>query len=253
MNAGTMGEPVNPWIMETGSLVIWSMVLVICTVLAVRSGRLSLVALCLIGGTTSFWQEFFGDWGAYLAWNPHFARLPFWGEMPYTTPVKPLFIPFSWGYWFALTIPLFTALIRWLGRKLPRISTTLLSFAIVLPLYSLYEISAEGTAVGNGWWTYDLILGPTVITSKGMMPIIFPICLGTWAAGFVAYLLHRDANGFWWHDRLFGVRKHPPGVRREFMRAVAFTVLFQISFVVVNILPPIVGRLMFGGSNALVP
>src|SRR3546814_4005169 len=100
MQNGQMGETVNPWMMETGSIIFWSALLALGILWTVRTRRLPLVLLCLIGATSSFWQEFFGDWGVYLDWNPDFDRLPFWGEMAYTTPVKPLFIPFSWGWWF---------------------------------------------------------------------------------------------------------------------------------------------------------
>ncbi len=252
-NNGPMGDPVNPWMMETGSIIFWCAILAVTAILAVRSGRLPLVLLCLIGATTSFWQEFFGDWGAYVAWNPHFDRLPFWGTMAYTTPVKPLFIPFSWGWWFAVSIPLLVALVGWVGRKLPTVSTNLLSFLIAFPLFLAYQLYVEGSSVANGWWTYDAVVGPALTSEKGQLPIIFPALLGVWAAGFVALLVPRDAQGLCWHERAFGVDAGAPTVKRETGRAIAFILLFQISFFVVNIAPAIIGRLVFGGPSALVP
>ncbi len=248
-----MAEPVNPWIMETGSILFWCALLAIGVIAAIWQRRLPLLLLCLIGATSSFWQEFFGDWGAYVAWNPGFERLPFWGEMAYTTPVKPLFIPFSWGWWFALTIPLLVSLVEWLNQKAPRFSTTQWAFLIAFPLFLAYQLYVEGSSVANGWWTYDTVIGPALTSERGQLPIVFPVLLGLWAAGFVALLVPRDDQGLRWHERRLGVPSSPPGASRELKRLVAFILLFQVSFFVINIAPAIIGRLLFGGPSLLVP
>src|SRR5690606_3483231 len=185
------GERVNTWMMETGSFYIWGILALATLVLSLKNRRIPLMGLCLIAGTSAFWQEFFGDWGAYLAWNPAFARLPFWGEMAYTTPVKPLFMPFSWGWWFSISIPLLVSLVAFLGRKFPKISMTIWSFSIASPLFFAYQLYVEGSSVANGWWTYDVVVGPALSSEKGNLPIIFPILIGLWAGLFVA-MLARD-------------------------------------------------------------
>lgn len=248
-----MNPPLNPWMMESGSIIFWCVILVVTVALALRTKRLSLVLLCLIGGTTTFWQEFFGDWGAYVAWNPHFERLPFWGEMAYTTPVKPLFIPFSWGWWFAASIPPLVGLVGWIGRKLPSVSTTLLSFLIAFPLFLAYQLYVEGSSVANSWWTYDVVIGPAISSENGQLPVVFPVLLGLWAAGLVALLVPRDDEGLRWHERKLGVGRHAPGVKREFARAWTFVLLFQVTTFAVNIGPAMLGRALFGGPSLLVP
>jgi hypothetical protein len=209
--------------------------------------------LLLIAASSSFWQEFFGDWGAYVAWNPKFARLPVWGDMAFTTPVKPLFIPFSWGWWFAISITPLTMIVAWAGRKWPSLSSSLLAFLIAFPLFCAYQISVEGSSVANGWWTYDAIIGPAIEGERGKLPLIFPILLGAWAAIFVAMIARKDEAGLWWHERKMGVAAHAPGWRKEFARLWAFVVLFQITFFVINIAPAIIGRLIAGGPSLLVP
>ena len=59
--ARAMGEPVNPWMMETGSFYLWGALFALALILTLRHGRLPLFALMLIAGTSGFWQEFFGD------------------------------------------------------------------------------------------------------------------------------------------------------------------------------------------------
>jgi hypothetical protein len=248
-----MPAPVNPWMMETGSLIFWPVIFFACALWMLRTKRIPLMMLVLIAATSSFWQEFFGDWGAYVAWNPHFARLPFWGDMPFTTPVKPLFIPFSWGWWFAVSITPLVVLVAWAGKRWPNLSSTVLAFLIAFPLYCAYQSSVEGSAVAQGWWTYDSVIGPAIQSEKGNLPLLFPVLLGVWATGFVALLARKDEAGLWWHERKMGVAAKAPGLSRELARLWAFIILFQVTFLLVNTLPAIVGRLIVGGPSLLVP
>jgi len=253
MSAPAMGPPVNPGIMQTGSIWLWAGLLALTVIWTVKDKRLPLFGLVLIAATSSFWQEFFGDWGAYVAWNPAFDRLPFWGEMPFTTPVKPLFIPFSWGWWFAISIPLLVLVVRWLRRKFPAAPMALLAMLAAFPLFFMYQINVEGSSVANGWWTYDMVLGPALESEKGRLPLIFPLLIGLWAAWFVALLTPRDEQGFMPHEVRAKVPAQRPGWRRELTRVRSMIVLFQITFFLLNIAPPIIGRLFFGGPSLLVP
>ncbi len=251
--ASPMGAPVNPWMMETGSLWIWAALVLLTAIWTLKDKRLPLFGLVLIAATSGFWQEFFGDWGAYVAWNPAFARLPLWGEMAFTTPVKPLFIPFSWGWWFAVSIPLLVVLVRWLHAKFPGVSILTLAMLTAFPLFLAYQIQVEGSSVANGWWTYDTVIGPALESPKGRLPLIFPLLLGLWAGWFVAQLAKRDSGGLMPHEAKRGIASQPVGWRREVSRAWWMIVLFQVSFFIVNIAPPIIGRLLFGGPSLLVP
>jgi hypothetical protein len=140
-----------------------------------------------------------------------------------------------------------------LGRKLPAISTNWLSLLIAFPLFLTYQLYVEGSSVANGWWTYDVVIGPALESDKGRLPIIFPALLGLWVAYFVAKLARRDADGFWPHEHSMGVPAKPAGWRRELARAVAMIVLFQVSFFIFNIGSAMLGRAVFGGPSALVP
>jgi hypothetical protein len=251
--ASSMGEPINPWMMETGSIWIWTALVVLTAIWTLKDGKLPLFGLVLIAATSSFWQEFFGDWGAYVAWNPAFARLPLWGEMPFTTPVKPLFVPFSWGWWFAVSIPLLVLLVRWLHGRFANVSVLTLAMVTAFPLFLAYQIQVEGSSVANGWWTYDAVIGPALESPKGRLPLIFPLLIGLWAGWFVSLLARRDGEGFMPHEVKRGIASRPAGWRRELARVWGMVVLFQITFFLFNIAPPIVGRLLFGGPSLLVP
>tara|TARA_R110000824_G_scaffold13280_5_gene57879 strand:+ start:16803 stop:17579 length:777 start_codon:yes stop_codon:yes gene_type:complete len=251
--AQTMGQPVNPWMMETGSFWIWGLLLALTLVWTMKNGRVPLFGLVLIAATSGFWQEFFGDWGAYVAWNPAFVRLPLWGEMAYTTPVKPLFIPFSWGWWFAISIPLLTSLVLWLKRKFPARSVRLLAMLTAFPLFLAYQIYVEGSSVANGWWTYDSVVGPALQSENGSLPLIFPLLIGLWAGWFVGILADRTADGLMPHEKRAGVASKPAGWRREWTRLWSMVVIFQVTFFIANIGPAMIGRALFGGPSLLVP
>jgi len=53
--------------METGSFWIWDVLMALTLVRSVKDKRLPLFGLMQIAATSGFWQEFFGDWGAYVA------------------------------------------------------------------------------------------------------------------------------------------------------------------------------------------
>src|SRR3546814_15883131 len=94
--------------------------------------------------------------------------------MAYTTPVKPLFIPFSWGWWFAVSIPLLVSLVGRLSRKLPSMSTTLLSFLIAFPLFVLYQLYFDASSVPNGCCPYYVVIVPSFVSSRAPFPFLFP-------------------------------------------------------------------------------
>lgn len=248
-----MGHPIDLWQNQEGSFVMWSLFVAIHIWYAWRTGRLSTWALVLGAATLSAWQEYFADWGAYLAWNPEFIRMPWWGEMAYTTPVKPLCIPFAWGWFFGLAIPVLSLLVDWLCRRFPKPSRLLIAMLTAVPLMWAYDVSVESSAVAKGWWTYAHTIGPTLYHAKGNFPLIFPpILLGPWAAIMVT-LLGRDANGVAWWERRLHLDALIPGWRREAARLGWFTLLFMVTFFVTNVLPQLVIRGAFGVPSTLVP
>jgi len=173
--------------------------------------------------------------------------------MAYATPIKPLFIPFSWGWWFAVSIPLLVVLVRWLHRKLPGLSVGALSMLTAFPLFLTYQLYVEGSSVANGWWTYGVVLGPAFESDKGNLPLIFPLLIGLWAGWFVAMLAKRDENGNMPHEVRLGVPAKTSTWSREWTRIWGMIVTFQVTFLIINVIPAILGRMLFGGPSALVP
>lgn len=248
-----MGFPIDGWQQQEGSYVFWSILLVIHIWYVWRTGRLSIWALVFGAATLAFWQEFFGDWGAYLAWNPEFTRMPLWGATPYTTPVKPLFMPFAWGWFMGCSIPALSMLVDWLCRQFPKASRLLLAMLAAVPLMWAFDVLSESSAVAKGWWTYAQTIGPTLHHAKGDFPWLWPpILLGPWVA-IIATLLGRDANGVASWERMFHLDSRPTGFRREAARFCWFTLIFNVTLFVMVIFPQFPVRIIFGGPSTLVP
>jgi hypothetical protein len=55
--ASPMGDPVNPWMMETGSFWIWGALLAMTLIWTVKDKRIPLFGLVLIAATSGFWPD----------------------------------------------------------------------------------------------------------------------------------------------------------------------------------------------------
>lgn len=215
--------------------------------------RLSLGLLILIGAMFTSWQEFYADWGAYLYWNPDFPQLP-WGESAFTTPEKPLFIPFSWGWYFALIYSFLAMILIWIQRKLPAVPNWLIVLAIAGPLFYAYNIYGEMQAANMAWWGYDHAFGPEAQGAYASYPLVWPaVSLVAWSVVLLCLFTARDETGHWWHERLMGVDRVAAGVRHGLARIFSFILVFNISCLLVVTIPCILVRLIWGVDSALVP
>ncbi|NBU83881.1 MAG: hypothetical protein EBS21_04635 [Sphingomonadaceae bacterium] len=124
---------------------------------------------------------------------------------------------------------------------------------IAFPLFLAYQINVEGSSVANGWWTYDVVIGPALESEKGRLPLVFPLLIGLWAGLFVAMLAKRDKSGFMPHEVRLGITAKPAGWAREWARLWSMILVFQVTFFIVNIAPALIGRALFGGPSLLVP
>ncbi|MGH7898433.1 MAG: hypothetical protein ACREQQ_10800 [Candidatus Binatia bacterium] len=248
-----LGEPTNPWMIHETSIFLFALIAGFQIAETARTRTLSTTALVFIAGVATFWQEFYDDWAVYLLWNPAFPLLP-WGPTPYTTPYKPAFVPFAWGWFYSLAIPLFLRLTDALRRRRPGLPRLLVSALIVGPLLWAYDVGVEFTAVSNGWWSFTQPIGPTWSTPYGRYPIWYPVNLFVlWGIVFVRFLMQRDGRGVWWHERVMGIDRLRPGFGRELARAGAMALLFNATFLTINNATPFVHRIVTGGTSDLVP
>lgn len=215
--------------------------------------RLSIGLLILFGAVFTSWQEFFGDWGAYLYWNPEFPQLP-WGEMAFTTPNKPMFIPFSWGWYLTFIYTVLVALLVWIQGKLPSVPKFLVVLVVAGPLFYAYNIYSEGLAADMAWWGYAETFGPFAQGTYAKYPLIWPaLDLVAWSVTILWLLTMKDERGFWWHESKLGIDSMSAGWKQGLARIGGFILTFNLSCLLIVTIPCILVRVIFGVDSAIVP
>jgi hypothetical protein len=245
--------PIDMASMHDQSIVLFFVMLVGFSLWSLYKKRLSIGLLILVGALFTSWQEFFGDWGAYLYWNPDFPLLP-WGEMAFTTPAKPVFIPFSWGWYLTLIYTLLVTLLSWLQGKLPNWPKLLVVFVVAGPLFYGYNIYSEGLAADMAWWGYAETFGPVAQGTYAKYPLVWPaVSLVAWSVTILWLLTLKDEQGFWWHEGKLGIDKLAGGIQQAAARFGGFILLFNLSCLLIVTIPCIAVRVLWGVDSPIVP
>lgn len=248
-----IGDPIAPWAFDVGSPIVWAVIALVCIRQAKRDGALSFTALVLISGTSMHWQEWYGDWGAYLLYNPEFWLFD-WGATQWTTPNKPAAVLFAYGWYYAAVFPAILAAVAWLRRRLPHWSRLATLVAVATPLFYVWDLIVEASAVLLGWWSYTDVIGPAIESSKGNFPLAWPILLFTFYGVIASWIMdQRDDEGRFKIEVLAQVVDIRPGWRRETARALFWIVWMNAAYWIFLIGPLIAFRELFGDPSSIVP
>lgn len=220
-----------------------------------RTRQLSVAALMFIGTTTMFWQEFYADWGCFLYYNSGFVDIPFWGHTPYTTPNKPLFVIFGYGWFFAGSFPALLAILTRLKATRPQVPLWLLSALVVGPLFWLWNLlTADGAAFFGHWWRYMQTYGPATTTDQGNLPYLFAaIPFAFFAVATMVLLVHVSEDGRRAFERLARLSAHGSGFAWNLRRAAIWSLFMNLCYGGFFVLPLVLVRVFFFSPNAIVP
>ncbi len=250
-SGGTLEAPVGHRVYEIGITVTAVAILAGGIWQSVQAGRFSTLFLMSFAAGTAFWQETYGDWGAYLLYSARFANYG-WGETMWTSPVKPWWV--IAGY-VAFYTPLFLSLIaaaNFVRLRWPNRNEYLLAALMSLPIFYAFDLVFEGTTVGLGFWNYTYVFGPTVSIGNGTFPLLWPIVEQVPFMAIAAYGLT------WRNDRgqsLFDVAaqrflRRAPG---QIAILVSWIVILNATFLTTTILPIMLMRWIAGPASVLVP
>jgi hypothetical protein len=250
-SGGTLDDPVGHRVYEIGITAVAIVILTAGVWRSVRRDRLSHLLLMSIAAGTAFWQETYGDWGAYCLYSPRFLAYD-WGHTMWTAPVRCWW--FVAGYIVFYTT-LFQALIaavdfvrdRWPQRN-PYLMATLLS----LPIFYIFDLVFEGTTVGLGYWNYEYVFGPSMNVGNGTFPLLWPIVEQVPFMALAAFALTwRNEDG----DDLFALAARFVFGRRPGQIAVltSWMAIVNLTFLTTTILPIMVMRFLAGPASAVVP
>lgn len=249
-----LGTTRAPWVIEVVGPVVSVAVAIFLLLRCVRDRRLSVPALLFIATTSMFWQEFYADWGAYLYYNSSFADLP-WGHTPYTTPNKPVFVIFGYGWFFAGSFPALLAVTGRFGRARPSWPLWIRVTVLVGPLFFLWNlVTADGAAYLGHWWNYIRTYGPALHTSQGQLAFLYPaLPFALFAVLTMINLAVVDDTGRRWFERAARVPVGGHGWRFEVHRAAVWAAAMNFFYGLFFTAPMVLIRIWFLSDNAIVP
>jgi hypothetical protein len=218
-----------------------------------RNRRLSLLTLALVAGTSMWWQEWFGDWGSYLIYNPKFHLIP-WHTSLWTTPNKPWSVIPAYGWYYAIIFPFILFVVSRIRQARPTWNRHLTTITVALVLFYAWDLAVEGVASQMGWWSYTHTFGPALNSSKGSFPLLFPILVFCLFGVVATWIMdQRDDRGRFVFEAMVGVPRVAEGWRRETARAATWVVTLNGLYVVLLIAPVVFWRQVWGPVSHIVP
>lgn len=250
-SGGTLAAPVGHKIWEIAVTVTALLLLTIGCVQSFRARRFTRVLLMTIAPATAFWQETYGDWGAYLRYSDKFVAYD-WGHTRWTSPVQCWWFIAGYVVFYTTLFASMGSIVekvksRWPQRN-PYLLTTLASF----PVFYLFDLVLEGAATGFGWWHYTYIFGPGMPIGHGSFPLLWPIveqipfiAVAAWA------MTWRNSDGEDVFDILArSVLRRTPG---QLSIALSWIIVVNISFFVTTIFQLMAMRWIAGPPSVVVP
>ncbi len=250
-SGGTLEDPVGYRTYEIGIIVVAIGIFAMGIRQSVRAGRFSPLFLMSFAAGTAFWQETYGDWGAYLLYSNRFMHCD-WGDTIWTSPVRPWWA--IAGY-VAFYTPLFLSLIatvNFVRVRWPNRNEYLLAALMSLPIFYAFDLVFEGTTTGLGFWNYTYVFGPALSVGNGTFPLLWPIVEQVPFMAITAYgLTWRNDCG----ESIFDVAAQRVLRRRPAQIAilVSWIVILNATFLITTILPIMLMRWIVGPHSVLVP
>lgn len=246
-------NPVVPGLMETGTLVVWLILFIYCWRQSKRAGELTFGMLVLLSAMSMHWLEWYADWGAYLLYNPKFALMP-WGSTWWTSPNKPWFMPFSYGWFYYGVVFIMLALIAKFKARNPGLGHVASVFIVAYPIFYIWDVVLEMTASMTGWWVYVYNIGPTISLAMGNFPYLHPFCLYALSGVLLCLSMsYRNAGGRIWFESFFGLNRLSPGMGREAARLLVWCIFMNLLYMTTFVIPLNLIREYVNVPNAFVP
>jgi hypothetical protein len=242
--------PIAAWAFEILGPLIWVALAANYVVRCRRAGSLTVPALVFIGATTMWWQEWYGDWGGYVLYNPHLHLIPGY-RWPLTSPNKPWAVIPAYGWFYGLVYFPLIGLVHKL--RTPGRPAWALILAIGLPVYYLWDLLIEGVASAWGLWSYVDFVGPAITSSRGNFPLVYPIIPFALMTALTAVVINATKpDGTPVVEAIAGVDRFN-GNARAGARIATWVVTMNLCYALLFIGPIVLVRLGFLPANDLVP
>jgi hypothetical protein len=218
---------------------------------SVRAGQLTPLLLMAVATGTAFWQETYGDWGAYCLYSDRFHTYD-WGHTVWTAPVQCWWFIAGYVVFYTTLFQSLIVAVEFVRNRWPHRNPYLVAALLSLPIFYAFDLVFEGTTVGLGFWNYEHVFGPAMNIGNGTFPLIWPIVEQVPFMAIAAFgLTWRNDHG----EDVFAlaarrVLRRAPG---QFAVLTSWIVIINITFLTTTIIPLMVMRWIAGPAIATVP
>jgi hypothetical protein len=225
--------------------------LIVGTVQSVQARKLSPLLLMTVASGTAFWQEAYGDWGAYCLYSDRFLTYG-WGDTMFAAPVRCWWFIAGYMIFYTSFFLALMAAVRFSRKRWPNANPYIAAALVSFPAFYAFDLVWEGTATGLGYWNYEYTFGPAAHIGNGTFPLVWPILEQVPFMALAAFaLMWRNPNG----EDVFEVAARFVTRRAPGQLAVlaSWIVILNIAFATTTILPIMALRWIAGPAIPAMP
>jgi hypothetical protein len=251
-NSGaTLQQPVGHRVYEFGIIAVALVIIGIGAWQSVKASELSPTLLMAVAAGSAFWQETYGDWGAYVLYSDRFATYD-WGHTMWTAPVQCWWFIAGYVVFYSTLFQSLIVTVGFVRTRWPARNEYVIAAGLSLPIFYGFDMVFEGTTTGLGFWNYEYVFGPAMHIGNGTFPLLWPIVEQVPFIAIAAYALT------WRNDRgesvfALAARKVLRRVPGQFAILTSWVVLVNAMFLTTTILPLMAMRWIAGPAIASVP
>lgn len=250
-SGGSLTAPVGHRFYELGMVIAAIAVLGYGFWQSIREGKQSKLLLMSIAAGTAFWQETYGDWGAYCLYSSQFATYT-WQHTRWAAPFACWWFIAGYVVFYTSLFLALIAAVKFVRRRWPNINSYIAGALVSLPVFYVFDLAWEATTVGLGYWSYQYAFGPAMHVGGGMFPLLWPIVEQVPFMALAAFgLTWVNSRG----EDVFEVAARTVTRRKptQFGVLVSWIVLVNIAFFTTTILPLMLVRGLLGPSIPSIP
>jgi hypothetical protein len=250
-SGGTLDDPVGDGFYEIGITAAATGFLVVGVWQSVHMRKLSRLLLMTVAAGTAFWQETYGDWGAYCLYSARFLTYD-WGHTVWSAPVRCWWFIAGYMVFYTSFFLGLTAAVKFARNRWPMANPYLTAALVSLPAFYVFDLVWEGTTTGLGYWNYAYTFGPALHVGNGTFPLLWPILEQVPFMALAAFALTwRNSRGQDLFELAagFALRRRPG----QIAILCSWIVILNAAFLTTTILPITALRWIAGPAVASVP
>jgi hypothetical protein len=251
-NSGaTLDDPIGYRVYEIAITAVAVGLLAVGAWQSVQLGRLSRLLLMSVAAGTAFWQETYGDWGAYCLYSARFLTYD-WGHTVWSARVRCWWFIAGYTVFYTSFFLGLIAAVRFARNRWPSANPYITAALVSLPAFYVFDLVWEGTTTGLGYWSYTYTFGPAMHVGNGTFPLLWPILEQAPFMALAAFALTwRNSRGEDVFEVTAGfVLRRCPG---QIAILTSWIVILNIAFLTTTILPIMALRWIAGPASSAMP